>query len=149
MEYEIDIEKRKSAAVWRCNVTCNMHIQRDMEIILVTEGSLKISISGKEYTVCSGQLLFVEPYEPHAFLPFMEHVCCIIEFKPEMARELFKRLQNNTVDSRVLTLDRRVIDYLLYLLPENVEYNSDVEYANYIDEVYIYHISLFQVQLHN
>lgn len=137
MEYEIDIEKRKSAAVWRKNVTCNMHIQRDMEIVFVTVGRLKMMIGGIEYTVDAGQALFVEPYEPHAFLRSNENQCCIIEFKPEMARELFKQLQNHTADPRVLTLDRRVIDYLLYLLPENVEYNSDVEYANYIDEVYM------------
>lgn len=42
------------------------HFHRDIELLYVDEGTMSLQISGKNFTVSAGNLIIINPYEPHA-----------------------------------------------------------------------------------
>ena len=127
MEYEIDIEKRKCSSVWRRNLFCPMHIQSDIEFIIVTEGALQCLIDGKNSIVPAGSVMCIESYLPHMFFDTMPYVCNVIEFSPDLLPSLREKLNNAYPAERILELPGVVMDYLLYVLPQQGEFSEDLD----------------------
>lgn len=137
MNYDIDIDKRRTSAVWWRDVSCVLHVQRDMEIVYVAEGRLNMRIGEAHYIVEAGQIIFVEPYELHSFSAEMSNLSCVIEFRPELVPEMFSVLKMHTPQSRICTPDRCVLQYLDYLLPDRTRIENDIHHAGQMEESYI------------
>lgn len=67
------------------NVECVMHIHITMEIVLVTDGELNMTVSGKEYEIPKGYGIFIAPLEPHAFHSSKPNRCHVLMFSDEIA----------------------------------------------------------------
>ena len=55
------------ASARHTNVECILHMHVSMEIILVKEGVLNMTIGGKDYCFGAGYGAFVPPFETHQF----------------------------------------------------------------------------------
>lgn len=62
------------------NVECPAHVHYCMEIILVTQGTLQVTINEQEYAVSQGEGVFVLPFEVHSFHSCQPNCCRIVEF---------------------------------------------------------------------
>ena len=62
------------------NVECVSHIHVTMEIVLVTEGTLHMTIRDKDYEIPAGFGTFIAPLEPHKFHSSQPNRCHVIMF---------------------------------------------------------------------
>lgn len=66
--YETYRDKLKYPSFWQDhNITCAPHFHSSIELIYVTEGSMKAVIEGKPYTVEQNQILISSSYAAHYF----------------------------------------------------------------------------------
>lgn len=72
------------------NVECVVHIHATMEIILVNEGTLHMTVSGKEYDICAGQGIFVPPFETHRFHSEKPNRCHVLMFSRALVGYFFE-----------------------------------------------------------
>ncbi len=49
------------------NVKAPLHINYEMEIVIVTKGTVCMQIAGEGYEISEGHASFVMPFEPHSF----------------------------------------------------------------------------------
>lgn len=137
MLYEINTEYIRREAAWWRNVECIMHIHAELEIVYVTEGVLSMTIAGTAYELDVGQMIYIEPYEPHAFHSAQENTCCIIEFSPSLSPIFWNQLQHHTTDNRIVKLPAPVTAYLDYLLPPQTVLRTEKEERNELNETYM------------
>jgi len=105
------------------NVECAVHIHAMLEIVLVRDGVLQMTVSGKEYSVQKGEGIFVSPFEPHAFHSKQPNVCQVLVFSREMVRYFFELVQGKVPSRHSFSISAEAFSLCERLLPENqVEY---------------------------
>ena len=137
MVYEINTNYIRREAAWWHNVKCVMHIHAEMEIIYVTEGMLHMTIAGTALVLSAGQMIYVEPYEPHSFHSTEDNTCCIIEFPPTFSPMFWEQIQHHTTDNRMVELHESVVSYLDYLLPPRLVLRTEKEERKELSESYM------------
>jgi len=100
------------------DVECIVHFHGHLEAVLVTEGTLFMRISDREYEISSGYGVFIAPFEPHLFQSREANKCHIIMFSEETAGSFFEYISQCSVDSHIfpfspetLALTNRILPY--------------------------------------
>lgn len=77
----------------RIDVECITHIHTMMEFVIVTEGILHMTISGKEYDISKGFGVLVPPLEPHMFHSAHPNQCHVLVFSDEFVNYFFEYIK--------------------------------------------------------
>ena len=96
------------ASVRHRNVTCIPHLHHSMEIIIVTEGTLNMTVGNQEYTIPKGFGVFVPPFEVHAFSSPLENQCNVLMFTRDLVPHFFEFLQTNSPVAHLFALSEEV-----------------------------------------
>jgi len=137
MLYEINTDYRRREIAWWHNVEYVLHIHRDIEIIYVAEGILNLTVTDKTFHLQAGQIIYIEPFEPHSFRSDEDNTSCIIEFSPTHAPAFWQQIQHHTTDNRIVDLPEPVITYLDYLLPPRSVLRTDGTERKDLSEAYM------------
>ena len=71
------------------NVECPLHLHSTMELVLVTEGTLHMTVAKDEYDISAKQGVFVPPFETHSFHSALPNRCHVLEFSRELVPYFF------------------------------------------------------------
>ena len=107
------------ASARHCNVECISHLHHSMEIILVTQGTLSMNISGIDYRITAGQAVFVPPFEAHAFHSPENNHCQVLMFLKELLPQFFDFLQKNKPNSHLFSFSSESAALVHKYLPED------------------------------
>lgn len=77
------------------DVQCVPHMHVTMEIVLVTRGSLEITINENTYCVEQGSGAFIPPFSSHSFASRQSNHCYVLMFSKELVPYFFEFLQHN------------------------------------------------------
>ena len=91
------------ASVRHRDVTCIPHLHHSMEIILVTEGTLNMTVGNREYAIPEGFGVLVPPFEVHAFSSPLPNQCHVLMFTRELVPQFFEFLQTNVPFTHLFT----------------------------------------------
>ena len=78
------------------DIECVNHIHPSMEIVIVTEGTLHMTIGGKEYDINAGIGAFIPPFERHLFHSDKKNKCHVLMFSGELVGHFFKFTKTHT-----------------------------------------------------
>lgn len=121
MKYTVSLNECYHRTRWFSDIVCPMHIQRTMEIIIVTDGLLKMSIKDREYHIPAGSAVFAEPFDPHSFQSDQPNTCIVLEFSPDLHEIFWKWLGTHTTQDRMIILPGETYAYLLSLIPPETQ----------------------------
>lgn len=102
------------------NVQCDMHLHMSMEFILVTEGTLNMTIGNHEYSITQGFGAFVAPFEPHQFRSKQPNNCIVLIFQKESAPHYFDYLSTHTAKSHVFSYSQDALALIKHTLDDNI-----------------------------
>ena len=93
------------------NVNCPMHLHLDMEIVMVTSGTLNMQINGTNYEISKNQAVFIPSCVPHSFASFKQNICRVFEFKENLVPEFFCFLKSHTPKRHLFNLSPELANY--------------------------------------
>ncbi len=99
------------------NVNCRLHVNLDMEIIVVREGALSMCIGGTETLLQAGDGVFVLPFETHDFRTLTHSMVLIYTFPRDLIPVAGEFLSANTPQTRVFSVPRPLSDWLVAVCP--------------------------------
>lgn len=85
------------------DVICVPHLHHSMEVILVNEGTLTMTVSGREYRIPAGSGIFVSSFEVHAFASPSPNRCHVLMFTRDLVPQFFSLLQSSTPQVHLFT----------------------------------------------
>lgn len=106
---------------YRNNVKSVLHIHSRMEIVLVTEGLLRMQLGKDTCDIPSGCAVLAGCYEPHAFFENegeVDNRCVILEFPPKMFPPIHEWIYENEPEDRVFPITPEVIRLVTSLLED-------------------------------
>ena len=103
------------------DLTCKLHVHREIEIVIVTEGVLSMKISGQEYAVPAGSAIFVEPYEPHSYDSPQNNKCTLIEFTHNIYQPFYDWVKQYYTKERVAKIPPEYLQALSSALSDAYE----------------------------
>lgn len=101
------------------DVECSMHLHPEMEIILVTQGTLHMTIQGKEYDIPMGKGVFVPPFSPHSFHSQQKNTCHVLLFSKEIVVFFAKFIATNTPQHHMFAVDPANLHLVDTILSQN------------------------------
>jgi len=101
------------------NVKCVSHLHATMEIVLVTEGILHMTISKTEYDIPAGYGVLVAPFEVHSFHSASPNHCHVLAFSKEMVRHFFEFVKGNVPTSHLFAVSKAAMRLSEELLPQS------------------------------
>ena len=117
------------ASARHTDVVCPRHLHISMEVILVTEGVLHVTIGSREYRVPRGSAVFVPPLEPHLFHSEMHNKCHVIMFMGELVPYFNEFAKSNTASTLLFSPSEESFSLAEKLLPHDTN-NIDSIHAN-------------------
>lgn len=85
------------------DVNCVPHLHHSMEVILVNEGTLNMTVSSREYQIPAGSGIFVPSFEVHAFDSPTPNRCHVLMFTQDLVPQFFTFLQTSTPQIHLFT----------------------------------------------
>lgn len=70
-------------------LACIPHINAELEVIHVTEGTIEVSVGDTTLAVPSGSAVLILPYQPHCFLPLEDATGRVYMFRFRIASEFY------------------------------------------------------------
>lgn len=106
------------------DVECVNHIHISMEIVIVTEGTLHMTIGGKEYDINAGIGAYIPPFETHMFYSEKKNKCHVLMFSGELVSYFFEFSKKNTPTNHLFAVSASSIDIIDKILP-NIHNRTD------------------------
>ena len=103
---------------------CRPHINSELEIIVVTKGSIDVTVGDMTVTVEYGEAVFILPYETHSFSPIGESEGRVYMFSFGLVEDFYNRYGGSETRSGKFRLSDEVAAFLAYTTP-NAEKNPD------------------------
>ncbi len=119
--------KRLFSSERHINVTAPLHINCEMEIVIVTKGTVRMQIAGEGYEISEGHASFVMPFEPHSFATQDYNECHVLMFASSIIKQFFEFLISNKPVTRCF----EVSDEALRLTDKILPYVKNT--ADYVD----------------
>lgn len=104
------------------DLTCKLHVHREIEIVIVTEGVLSMGIAGQEYAVPAGSAIFVEPYAPHSYDSPQTNKCILIEFTHNIYQPFYDWVKQYYTEKRVVQIPPEYTQSLMSALSDAYEH---------------------------
>lgn len=111
--------ERKFVSAYRTNVEWGLHIHRHIEIVLVTDGVLRMQINDDVVDIPKGYAAFAESFEPHSFISDNDNDAVIIEFSPEIFSPFSRWLGEYKIGCRAVKIDECISELVTRLLPDD------------------------------
>lgn len=108
------------ASARRINVHCVTHMHVTMEIVLVTQGCLSMSIGGQAYCIHKGQGAFVPPFTAHSFASESDNQCHILMFSKKLVPYFMEFLQHNAPGGHIFPVSDACMTLAEELLPHAI-----------------------------
>lgn len=122
------------------NINCAEHVNIEIELVVVFEGSLTMNINGRKYNINSGEGLFVMPFEPHDFVTKNHSKGIIALLAGKHADDFFTNVSNKEPLKRTFSLSSNLVSYMENCI---VSDNSQSEnFKNMLLSVIFYEISV-------
>lgn len=102
------------------NVECMMHLHMSMEFILVTDGTLNVTIGNHEYAIPKGYGAFAAPFEPHQFQSRETNNCIVLIFQKEAAPHYFDYLATHTAQTHLFPFPQDSLVLIKHILSDGV-----------------------------
>lgn len=99
------------------DVECVTHIHITMEIVLVTDGVLNMTVNNKEYAVPQGYGVFVPPLEPHTFHSQNPNQCHVLMFSDEIVEYFSKFTKEHFFDRHIFPVSHTSMEMVNRILP--------------------------------
>ena len=100
------------------NVECAMHVHATMEIVLVTEGCLEMTVADRKYEIEEGQGVFIPPFVRHCFSSPSHNRCHVLMFSKELVRYFFEFSKGNLPTSHLFSVSPAGMRLAEELLPD-------------------------------
>ena len=110
--------REKFYYAYRRSIDYALHIHRQIEIIVVTDGVLRMQIGNTVRDIPKGCAAIAKSFEPHSFIGDKENTALIIEFSPEQLEFFSDWVGQRNLLSSYVRLDDEVTHLLRLLLPE-------------------------------
>lgn len=117
LNYIANLDYVQAMVSCQSNIKCPLHIHRDMETIIVTDGTLHMLIGKTPYAITPGCAVFIEPFTPHSFSDEEAHICYVIEHSPDITPVFYDWLKKHYTDDCLLRLTSGLYDYIRSALP--------------------------------
>ncbi len=99
------------------NVSAPLHVNIEMEFVIVSEGMVKMQIGDEKYNIDAGFACFVMPFEPHSFYTDDNSKCHVLMFSSNIASDFFKFLVSNGSDSKRFEISSEAVAITDKILP--------------------------------
>lgn len=106
------------ASARHIDVNCVTHIHVTMEIVLVTDGTLNMTISGKDYEIPKGYGAFIAPLELHAFNSVTPNRCHVLMFSKGLVNYFFEYMQTRSPKRHIFPVSKEALTLCENILPE-------------------------------
>lgn len=100
------------------DVTCVRHLHPSSEIVIVTEGTLEMTVGNRKYSIRSGRGVFVSPFELHSFRSPNRNKCHVLLFSKELAGYFHEFLQDKEMTSHIFSLSEESLRLSERVLPD-------------------------------
>jgi AraC-like DNA-binding protein len=107
------------------NVECATHIHITMEIVLVTDGVLHMTVGHREYDVPRGCGVLVSSLEPHAFSSPKNNVCHVLMFSEAVVNYFFEFLKGHVVREHMFAVSEEALALVERILPAHSNVADD------------------------
>ncbi|MBE6548944.1 MAG: AraC family transcriptional regulator [Ruminococcaceae bacterium] len=98
------------------DVECVTHIHITMEIVIVTDGELNMTINGKEYVIPKGYGVFIPPLEPHTFHSQNPNQCHVLMFSEELIEYFSEFTKAHSFDRHIFPVSNASIELVNTIL---------------------------------
>ena len=100
------------------DVDCINHIHVNMEIVLVTEGTLHMTVGGKAYAIKEGYGVFIPPLVAHSFSSYQSNQCHVLMFSNGLVDYFFEYVQTHVPQNHVFAVSRASSELCEKILPD-------------------------------
>lgn len=100
------------------NLTCRemtnspIHINAELEVVLVKKGTVKVIIGKEEFSLKENQITVIPPYRLHGFETSEDVEAVVFMFPTSLAPEFFTNSKNREFSNRICTLKSPVAEYI-------------------------------------
>ena len=98
-------------------IKCAPHVNSELEIIVVSRGSVDVTVGDMVISVQKGEAVLILPYEMHAFSPYEGAEARVYMFHPLLSGELFNKRSASTLMSGKFCVPTCLADYLRHITP--------------------------------
>ncbi len=109
----------------RYNMYCSLHIHRNMEIVMVLDGTLHMLIDSAPYAIGAGEAVLFEPFVSHSFSNAEPHHFFVLEHDTEIVPLFTAYLGDHIMTERKITLNDHLLAYCRDMLGHYVEHYSE------------------------
>lgn len=100
------------------NVECILHMHATMEIVIVTEGTLEMTVNSRKYTISKGFGIFVPPFEPHSFHSPEGNECHVLIFSRELISYFSEHLKGFEIGRHIFAVSPPSLALSKEILPD-------------------------------
>lgn len=100
------------------DVECVTHVHVNMEIVIVTSGTLNMTIGGKEYEIPMGYGTFIPPLEPHMFNSPKPNNCHVLIFSRGLVDYFFEYVQIHSPKRHIFPVSKESLALCEKILPK-------------------------------
>lgn len=101
------------------NVLCNTHIHPEAEIVLVTEGTLHMTIDKKDYCIRKDSCVFIPPFSPHNFRSVEDNRCHVLIFSTGFVPFFSEAIVASAPSCHMFSPERALLRQADILLPDD------------------------------
>lgn len=107
------------------DVECVVHIHATMEIVLVNEGILQMTVGNKEYDIPKGHGLFIPPFAPHTFKSVKPNLCHVLIFSEVLVPYFFEFVKEYSPTHHLFPISNASMALAESILPD---YRNTADY---------------------
>ncbi len=89
-----------------------IHINAELEVVLVKKGSVKVLMGKEEFSLNENQITVIPPYRLHGFEPSEDVDATVFMFPSSLAPEFFSMCKNREFSNKICTLKSSVAEYI-------------------------------------
>jgi len=97
---------------FRTMINSPIHINAELEVVLVKKGSVNVLIGKEEFSLNENQITVIPPYRLHGFEPSEDVDATVFMFPNSLAPEFFAMCKNREFSNKICTLKSSVMEYI-------------------------------------
>ena len=102
------------------SIECVLHMHATMEIIIVTDGALKMTVGGADYSISKGYGVFVPPFVPHSFNSSEPNECHVLMFSRELVSYFCELLKSHEPIRHIFAISQPALTLTEEILPNDI-----------------------------